>query len=353
MIKASIVFAMLLTLTACDATKSDFPIGTDAVKQEVETLSTNVTVVKLTAQNIDLFAQSRDQSAVKTNIPAVSSSEYLIGKGDVLIITVWDHQELSTPQEGSAAGETGVLIKSDGTFFFPFAGQVDAAGLDVETVRQNLTLKLQDFIPNPQITIRVKEFNSQYVSVTGQVQNPIRTALDGRAQTLLEAVDAAGGLKETADASAVTIRRQGQIYNVDLQAFLEHGNSINNPVLVRGDIINVPLLEKEEAYLLGQIVTPSSIDLTKTNVTLTEALTTVGGLKEDQADARGIFVFRSTDAGITVYQLDASNPAAFLLGTKFNLLPQDVIYVTTAPLYRWNRLISSLLPTVNVARAAQ
>ena len=138
---------------------------------------------------------------------------------------------------------------------------------------------------------------------------------------------------------------------VDMQAFLERGVTENNLVLQDGDVISVGRLEVQEAYLLGQIVKPSTIDLTRENVTLTQALTRVGGLREDQADARGIFVFRDTPMGITVYQLDASNPAAFLIGTRFVILPQDVVYVTTAPLYRWNRLITSLLPTLTSAGA--
>src|SRR5690606_33809541 len=116
---------------------------------------------------------------------------------------------------------------------------------------------------------------------------------------------------------------------VDLQAFLEEGVSANNPVLQAGDVVSVPRRELQEAYLLGQIVKPSTIDLTYENVTLTQAVTRVGGLKEDSADARGIFVFRDTPMGITVYQLDASNPAAYLIGTRFVIHPQDVIYVTS------------------------
>ncbi|HMO07812.1 MAG TPA: sugar ABC transporter substrate-binding protein, partial [Paracoccaceae bacterium] len=134
------------------------------------------------------------------------------------------------------------------------------------------------------------------------------------------------------------------------KSFLERGVAGNNPTLQNGDVINVPRLAMAEAYLLGQLVRPATIDLTREDVTLTQAVTRVGGLREDQADARGIFVFRATDRGITVYQLDASNPAAFLLGTRFTLAPRDVVYVTTAPLYRWNRLISSLLPTLGLAR---
>ena len=102
---------------------------------------------------------------------------------------------------------------------------------------------------------------------------------------------------------------------------------------------------------MGQIVKPSTIDLTSENVTLTQAVTRVGGLKEDSADARGIFVFRDTPTGITVYQLDATNPVAYVIGTRFVILPQDVVYITSAPVYRWNRLISSLLPTLTTVRA--
>ena len=107
----------------------------------------------------------------------------------------------------------------------------------------------------------------------------------------------------------------------------------------------------EAVAVLAFNAASATIDLTRENVTLTQAVTRVGGLKEDSADARGIFVFRDTPMGITVFQLDASNPTAYLIGTRFVILPQDVIYVTTAPLHRWNRLISSLLPTLTTVRA--
>ena len=161
---------------------------------------------------------------------------------------------------------------------------------------------------------------------------------------------APAGLNALADPRAVIVRRGGRSYTVDLQAFLEQGISANNPVLISGDVVSVPRIQPKEAYLLGQIVKPGTIDLTHENVTLTQALTRVGGLREDQADARGVFVFRETPKGVNVYQLVATDPTAFLTGTRFILHPQDVIYVTTAPLTKWNRLITNLLPSVTSAR---
>lgn len=195
-------------------------------------------------------------------------------------------------------------------------------------------------------------YKSQSVAVTGEVKEPSRLPLTDMSLTLLDAVNAAGGLTEDADPRRVTLRRSGRSYTVDMKAFLDEGMSGNNPVLQNGDVVSVGRETLLEAYLLGQIVTPSTINLTDDDITLTQAVTRVGGLKEVSADARGIFVFRGTPKGITVYQLDASNPAAYLIGTRFTIMPQDVIYVTTAPLYRWNRMISSIVPTLSTYGAA-
>lgn len=339
-------------LASCDRTKTDFPVNPDAVREEVEQLATNVTVVALTADNIGAYSAQRQIGGGTTNLPNGGGYNYRVGTGDILDVVVWDHPELTMPSgTNRTPEESGLRVQADGTFFYPFVGQITAKGLTPEAIRANLTQKLAEYIPDPQVEVRVVGYNSQSVSITGEVESPNRQPLTATQVTLLQAVDAAGGLTEEADASGVTLRRGGRVYNVDLQAFLERGVSSNNPTLQSGDVVNVPRLALKEAYLLGQIVQPTTIDLTRENVSLTQALTRVGGLNEDQADARGIFVFRDTPSGITVYQLDASNPTAFLLGTRFTVLPQDVIYVTTAPLSRWNRLITSLLPSLTTAKA--
>lgn len=342
-----ILFLLLtgLFFAACDVTKTDFPVRTEAVRTQVEEMSTNVAIVQLTANNIDAFNEPRNLAGSRTTVPS-GGWNYQIGVGDILEIVVWDHPELTLPAgEGRSAQESGLRVQSDGTFFYPYVGQVAARGRTPEAVRATLSARLAEFIPDPQVEVRVVGYRSQAVSVTGEVGSPSRHPLTDTPLTLLDAIDAAGGLTEASDARQVILRRGGRSYTVDMQAFLEQGVSANNPVLQDGDVVSVAKLEMQEAYLLGQIVRPSTIDLTSENVTLTQALTRVGGLDEDQADARGVFVFRDTPMGITVYQLDASNPTAFLIGTRFVILPEDVIYVTTAPLYRWNRLISSLLPS--------
>ncbi len=347
------ILALLLfvvSLASCDVTKTDFPVRTEAVQTQVGEMASNVAVVRLSADNIAAFNTPRDLHGSRTTVPPAGGT-YKIGVGDILDIVIWDHPELTQPTGAPRSPQdAGMRVQADGTFFYPYVGQVTARGRTPVSVREDLTRRLAEFIPDPQIEVRVVGFKSQAVSVTGQVGAARRQPLTDTPLTLLDAIDAAGGLTTDADPRKVILRRGGHGYNVDMQAFLEQGIAENNPVLQNGDVVSVPKLEPQEAYILGQIAKPSTVDLTRENVTLTQALTRVWGLHEDQADARGIFVFRDTPMGINVYQLDASNPMAFLIGTRFVILPKDVIYVTTAPLYRWNRLISSLLPSVTSAR---
>lgn len=321
------------------------------MREEVEVMATNVTIIPLNANNIAQYSTPRKLSGGRGTIPS-GHWDYRVGVGDTLDIVVWDHPELTMPSSGAPSPEeSGQRVQADGSFFYPYVGQVEAKGKTPAEIRDDLAVKLVKFIPDPQVEVRVASYKSQAVSVTGEVTKPARQALTDVPLTLLDAINSAGGLTELADPRKVTIQRGGDSYVVDLQAFLEDGVRDNNPLLRNGDVISVARVDLQEAYLLGQIVEPATIDLTHENVSLTQAVTRLGGLREDQADARGIFVFRDTPNGITVYQLDATDPTAFLIGTRFVVLPQDVIYITTAPLYRWNRTISSLLPTLTTVRA--
>ena len=345
----------VLFLASCDIARTTFPVTSeDNPTPAAATPAANVDIIPLNATNIAPYAKARKLSGSRATLPSRGWT-YRVGAGDVLDIVVWDHPELTLPAGPQrTALESGMRVQSDGSFFYPFVGKVQARGRTVDVIRDELADRLKEFIPDPQVQVRVVGYNSQAVSITGEVENPSRQSLTDVPLTLLDAINAAGGLTDDADSRAVTVRREGKSFSVDLQAFLEQGVSANNPTLLNGDVVNVARISVEEAYMLGQVEKPSTIDLARENVTLTQALTRVGGLREDIADARGIFVFRDNGGTVVkVFQLDASAPTAFLIGARFVLLPGDVVYVTSAPLYRWSRLISSLLPTVTAARGVQ
>ena len=335
-----------LALAACTDGHVQFPVTLEAQSS----LPPEVEVVALNAGNIASFTKRSDVPR-PTRLPALEVWNYRVGVGDVLSIIVFDHPELTLPAGPQrSAEESGFRVQADGTFNYPFVGAIAARGRAPEEIREDLRVRLAEYIPDPQIDVRVAAFNSQAVTVAGEVVAPNRLPLTTVPLRLLDALAAAGGAKEMGDLAGVTVKRNGINYPVNLEGFLETGMSQNNPLLRDGDVVTVPRRLTREAFLLGQVDQPAPIDLSLEPITLTQALARQGGLQERRADARGVFVFRAnaTKPGMKVFQLDASSPSALLLGTRFLLQPNDVVYVTRAPLSRWNDVISDLLPSINV-----
>jgi polysaccharide export outer membrane protein len=339
-----------LSLSACSDGFVSFPVTPERQAE----LPKNVEIVGLNAANIGSFAGPQEGHSA-SSLNSGGSWDYKIGIGDILAVIVFDHPELAAPVgAGGPSAESGFRVQSDGTFFYPFIGQVRATGRAPEEVRAEVTERLATYIPNPQVEVRVAAYNSQHVVISGEVANSTKIPLTGVSTALVDAIAAAGGATETADLRRVTVQRGSKRFVVDVDGFFAAGISKNNPLLQAGDVVNVPRLRAIEAYLLGQILRPSVIDLSKDQISLTQAITRQGGLDEKRADARGVFVFRERREGvITVFQLNIKEPTGFLLGTKFLLEPRDVVYVTRAPIAQWNDSISQLLPTVQAASTVQ
>lgn len=337
----------LFGLAACQAGLTSFPTE----PEEQRELPENIQVIRLDATNILNYAP-RPPVFTRSRLPGNGRWDYRIGVNDVLNVIVFDHPELTLPAGPQrSAEESGFRVQRDGTFFYPFIGQVRAEGRAPEQVREEVTRRLAQFIPNPQVEVRVAAFYSQNVIITGEVRKPARLPLTVVPMTLMDAVTAAEGMTEHADARRVTIQRGAETFTVDLQGFLRGGVRGNNPLLQHRDVVHVPRLSQtQQAFVLGEVQRPDVIDLSREPVTLTQAITRQGGLAIQRADARGIFVFRDTAPRITVFQLETEMPTGWVLGTRFGLEPGDIIYVVRSPAQTWNDAIARILPTVTALR---
>jgi polysaccharide biosynthesis/export protein len=344
-----ILVLLAVALGACSDGFTTFPVTEEAQANVDE----NVTVIRLDETNIANFT-SAVAGPQRTALRSSDSWDYRIGPGDLLDVIVFDHPELTLPAGPLADSQSaGFSVQSDGTFFYPFIGQVEARGRSVQAVRTEIAERLAEFIPDPQVEVRIVQFNSQGVNVTGAVNTPNRQILGAVGLTLVEAISAAGGATDAADLSRISIKRGSDIHRVDLRGFTDNGFSENNPVLRNGDVVNVPRRRTAEVYVLGEIARPGIVDVSAESVNLTQAITRQGGTNGPRADARGVFVFRIIDGRMTVFQLDTATPVGLLIGTRFSLAAGDVVYVTRSPLQRWNDTISRLLPTVQAAQATQ
>lgn len=337
---------MIFSVSACSDGYVKFPTSPEGQRA----LGEDVEVIVLDSSNIDDFTRpARGHST--SSLPTNRNWTYSVGAGDILSVIVFDHPELTLPAgpERSAA-ESGFQVASDGTITYPYIGSLRASGRSVGQIRSAISQRLASVIPDPQVEVRIAAYNSQAVVVSGEIEAPNRQPLTSVALTLIEAINAAGGLTDAADARAVSVQRGGRVYDIDVQGFLEGGVTQNNPVLQNGDVVNVPRRRAEEAYLLGEVSNPDVVDLSREQITLTQAVARRGGLQQARANARGVLVFRANGPITRVFQLDTSSPAGLLLGTRFVLEPGDVVYVLRSPIQRWNDTISRILPTAQAIR---
>lgn len=219
---------------------------------------------------------------------------YVLGPDDVIRLTVHNQPNLNSE----------LTVTREGTIFPPLVGETRVAGMTPRQVAILLTEKLgYDYLVNPQVDVDVKEYRSQWVMVTGQVQRLGRITLRGGTR-LKEVLSEAGGFNQFAG-ETITISRkingsdEYEILTIDRTAF-ESGES--DPMLYHGDIVDVT--HSEYAYIQGEVRSPGRIAIER-GLTLMRAISMVGGLTEwaNRKEIRILYSKKNGATRVEVYNL--------------------------------------------------
>lgn len=172
------------------------------------------------------------------NNPEISKGEqkgdnYIIGPGDVLDIALWRDDALVRQ----------VVVLADGKISFPLVGEVVAAGKTVAELKKEIADKLTEYVPEPVLSIEVRQSNSMLIYVTGKVNNPNRFPV-GSNVTVLQAISMAGGLNPFAKKNKIKIFRQEgtktEIFHFKYDEVIDGENLEQNITLKRGDVVVIP-----------------------------------------------------------------------------------------------------------------
>lgn len=286
----------------------------------------------------------------------IAEYDYRVGPGDVLSVTVWDHPELTTPAgQYRSSEEAGNWVHTNGTMFYPYIGNIQVAGLKVSEVRDLISTRLATYVESPQVDVTIAAFRSKWVYVTGEVEKPGTLPITNIPLTLIDAVSKAGGVTEHADWQTVVLNRGEESYSFSLRDLYKDGDVSQNILLQPNDVININRNDDAKVFVLGEVGTQQTLSMGRNGKTLAEALSDSKGISQVTADATGVFVMRKapieTGRVAEVYQLNMKNMAAMVLADSFILQERDIVYVTAAPIARWNRVLAQLLPTVSGIRS--
>ena len=283
-------------------------------------------------------------------VDSIPKLEYRIGPLDMVQVVVWEHPELTSPM--GQYQPAGQKVTTDGKLFYPYAGELQAAGLTAQELRLEITKRLSDKILNdPQVDVRVSEYRSLKAVVTGEVKQPGYAFFSETPMTIPMAIAEVGGFNQYADPREIQLRRAGKVYKINYLEAFKSGLPLDKILLKPDDQLFVPSLaemqRKNKAYVMGEVQKVGLVDLTGESVNLVEALSTAGGLQAVNASSRSIYVIRNTsDKRIDVFHLNAKNAMALAMAERFDLNARDIVYVDASGLATWNRLISLILPSV-------
>lgn len=308
------------------------------------------TDVKLVQITPELVATNRTvaQSKVPTELLNFRPESYRISPGDTLIVTVWDHPELTSPAGSQQQAVTnGRLVHPDGTFFYPYVGTINVSGMKIEELRSVITGKLAHYLQTPQVDVNVVGYGGR-VTLQGAFENTSPQNVTTVPLTLSQAIGAAVIDAQQADLSGLVLTRDGRSYPLDMDALNRNGIVAPEIYLKPGDRLYMPFNDRKEVYVLGEVLRPQALTFKTTDMTLTQALGRAGGLNQITAKGEAVYVIRGVEEinqqPATVYHLNAKSPAAFALADKFSVKPGDVVFVGPAGVTRWNRFLTQLLP---------
>jgi len=158
---------------------------------------------------------------------------YLVQPGDILQISVWREPDM----------QLEVLVKPDGAFTIPLAGEIVAVGKSVYQLKLEITIKLQQYMPDQEVTVAVNQPLGNKIYVIGKINAPGEVLMT-RPMDVVQALSAVGGLTRFASPGNIKIIRridqEQTVYNFDFGDIEDGENLEQNIILRSGDIIVVP-----------------------------------------------------------------------------------------------------------------
>jgi polysaccharide biosynthesis/export protein len=285
------------------------------------------------------------------------AEKFAVGPGDVLEVSVWeappatlfgagsaDLRTPSTPTRSTTFPEQ--VVSTEGFINVPFAGQIRAAGVSLPQIETDVAEKLRGKANQPQVLVRLIRNTSSNVTVVGEVSASARVPLTPRGERLLDAVAAAGGVRQSVNKMTIQITRGSAVHALPLETIIRDPKQ--NILLQPGDVITA-LFQPASFTALGATGKNEEVNFEAQGISLAQALARSGGLVDARSNPQGVFIFRfepkeslkwprepvavTPEGNVPViYRIDLKNPSSFFVMQSFAMNDKDLLYVSNAPI---------------------
>ena len=316
------------------------------------------------------LVDANKQAKFSEAFSAKTSSNHFVGAGDALEVSIWEAPPatlfgsgLSDSKAGTSTSRVSTfpeqVVQSNGMINIPFAGQITAAGKSLQDIENEIIKRLHGKANQPQVLVRLTRNTSANVTVVGEVTNSARMPLSPRGERLLDALAAAGGVRQPVNKMTMQVTRGDVVRSMPLERVILDPKQ--NIVLQTGDVITA-MYQPLSFTVLGATGKNEEQNFEAQGISLAQALARAGGLQDARADAQGVFIFRFEDQdavewkskpNITpdgkvpvIYRVDLKNPATFFVAQSFPIRNKDVLYVSNAPAAEMQKFLNIVTSSI-------
>ncbi len=368
-----VVVGLCIAGTGCDLLPSDGPNANGMLAHASVNLKANP-VMRFALVGIDSrIARDAEQFYQPAMIVVPAAFQQIgsfgrAGVGDVLRVTIWEAGDVGLFGKDRKGADMTVRVDVDGTIALPFTGRLPVAGRRLSEIETAIVSRLEGQAVQPQATVMVVDNVSSAASVQGDVGKPGPYPVAKANLRLLDMIAIAGGAKYPPYETRVRITRGRSTMSVSLQDVIDQPEKFNVSVAAGDTLL---LTRNAQKFLaLGAVAQPGEQVFRRSPLTLSDGLGQALGLDPSRSDAKGIYLFRrepvelarrygvqllpeDRDTVPIVYQLDLKAPQSFFVMSGFPVRPNDILYVSAAPLAevaRFMQILSGATATVAIPR---
>lgn len=363
------ILAMTILLSGCQTLTKWQPSSgptKKVIENQIDTENSGLTIIDIDNRIAFLTSQSIPVRRFSDFYKSSSTFNNTISAGDVVDVSIWEAPPALL--FGTASDISGLsgskevklpeqMVDNKGQITIPFVGKISVSGKTPEQVQTMIVKGLTKKANNPSAVVRIAKNNSADVTIVGEVTNSTRMPLTGKTERILDALAAAGGTKHPSSRISVQLNRRGQSVEMPFDAIIKDPRQ--NVILQKGDVVSVNYQTKSFT-VLGATAKNTEIDFEAGGISLMQALARSGGLDDNRADARGVFIFRQESANIltpeqraalpmqlqyasevpVIYRLNLKEPINYIVAQNFAIKDKDLIYVSNAPGVEFRKFIS-------------